>query len=144
MERCHEMSQCTPIIAEVTAATEHHTYQGTVARETEIETVAEVANYSIIIREIGQDRLFHLARRMEQPPRRPLVEVGEQHSRLPAAQVDVGGFPPHGVQQANFVPVFGKRGKLDARAVRGQAADDPILPHLDEWTATGPRATHKR
>ena len=29
MERCHEMSQCTPTIAQVTAATEHQTYQGT-------------------------------------------------------------------------------------------------------------------
>jgi hypothetical protein len=30
IERCHEISQCTPIMAEVTAATEHQTYQGTV------------------------------------------------------------------------------------------------------------------
>src|SRR5689334_21134117 len=29
MERCHEISQCTPVIAQVTAATAHHTYQGT-------------------------------------------------------------------------------------------------------------------
>ena len=28
MERCHEMSQCVPTMAEVTARTEHHTYQG--------------------------------------------------------------------------------------------------------------------
>ena len=29
IERCHEMSQCTPIMAHVTAATAHQTYQGT-------------------------------------------------------------------------------------------------------------------
>ena len=31
MERCQEMSQCMPTIAQVTAATEHHTYQGAVS-----------------------------------------------------------------------------------------------------------------
>src|SRR5580658_9002610 len=30
MERCHEISQCAPTIAEVTARTEHQIYHGTV------------------------------------------------------------------------------------------------------------------
>src|SRR5580698_4469074 len=30
MERCQEISQCAPTIAEVTASTEHQMYQGTV------------------------------------------------------------------------------------------------------------------
>ena len=31
IERCQEMSQCTPTMANVTAATEHQTYQGAVS-----------------------------------------------------------------------------------------------------------------
>ena len=34
MERCQEISQCTPVMAQVTAATAHQTYQGI---ETEME-----------------------------------------------------------------------------------------------------------
>jgi len=29
MERCQEISQCTPVMAQVTAATAHQTYHGT-------------------------------------------------------------------------------------------------------------------
>src|SRR5262249_17209105 len=29
IDRCQEISQCTPTMANVTAATEHHTYHGT-------------------------------------------------------------------------------------------------------------------
>ena len=32
MERCQEISQCVPTMAEVTAMTEHHTYQGIAGR----------------------------------------------------------------------------------------------------------------
>src|SRR5215471_3219720 len=44
MERCQEMSQCTPVMAQVTAATAHQTYQGTadvVVSRTGTETVAD-------------------------------------------------------------------------------------------------------
>src|SRR5215472_7314157 len=50
MERCQEMSQCTPIMAEVTAPTEHQTYHGTVDSRGAKET--EVANTLIVIRAI--------------------------------------------------------------------------------------------
>src|SRR5215813_5537476 len=50
MERCQEMSQCTPIMAEVTAPTEHQTYHGTVDSRGANET--EVANSLIVIRAI--------------------------------------------------------------------------------------------
>src|SRR5690242_2980868 len=42
MERCQEMSQCTPAMAQVTAATEHHTYQGVVTRSSGTETAIVV------------------------------------------------------------------------------------------------------
>ena len=42
MERCHDMSQCVPTMAEVTATTAHHTYQG-IAERTDPGSGAEAA-----------------------------------------------------------------------------------------------------
>ena len=54
IERCHEISQCTPIMAEVTAATEHHTYQGMACERGATELT--VANYLIIV--LGASRFL--------------------------------------------------------------------------------------
>jgi|SRR5947209_6398292 len=44
--------------------------------------------------------LLHFAPSLEQPAARPLLKIGQKDSRLNAAQVDVGRFPTHGMQQA--------------------------------------------
>jgi len=44
MERCQEISQCVPTIAEVTAITEHQTYQG-IAERLDAEKVAVAARF---------------------------------------------------------------------------------------------------
>ena len=41
MERCQEISQCVPTIAEVTAMTEHQTYQGIAAADAALVLSAE-------------------------------------------------------------------------------------------------------
>ena len=41
MERCQEISQCVPTIAEVTAITEHQTYQGIAAADAALVRSAE-------------------------------------------------------------------------------------------------------
>ena len=44
---------------------------------------------------------------------------------LARAQVYVGGFEAHGVQQASFVTLLGHGGELDARTIGREAADEP-------------------
>jgi len=46
MERCQEISQCVPTIAEVTAITEHQTYQG-IAERLDAEKVAVAARFCL-------------------------------------------------------------------------------------------------
>jgi len=51
MERCHEISQWAPIIADVTARTEHQMYQGTVVERVRVRTGAatvELISYPMV------------------------------------------------------------------------------------------------
>ena len=52
------------------------------------------------------------------------------------AKMDVGGFPSHGVEQAEFGVGGTQGGKLDAGAVGGEAAHDPASAQLDEGIGT--------
>jgi len=44
MERCQEISQCTPVMAQVTAATPHQTYQGIEMESDRADSDAEADN----------------------------------------------------------------------------------------------------
>jgi hypothetical protein len=44
IERCQEISHCPPTMADVTARTEHHTYQGTLVERIGADIVAMLSN----------------------------------------------------------------------------------------------------
>src|SRR5579864_4074315 len=48
-------------------------------------------------------------------------------NRVGRAEMDVGGLPAHGIEQAFLVAARGERSKLDARAVRREAAQQPAV-----------------
>ena len=52
------------------------------------------------------------------------------------AEMDVGGFPSHGVEQTQFGIGATQGGEFDAGAVRAEAADDPASAQLDERIGT--------
>ena len=53
-----------------------------------------------------------------------------------SAEMDVGGFPSHGVQEAEFGVGGAQGGEFDAGAVGTEAADDPASAQLDEGIGT--------
>jgi len=69
------------------------------------------------------------------------VEMAEdEFARGWSAEVDVGGFPSHGVEQAEFGIGSTQGSEFDAGAVRTETASDPASAQLDEriGTANGP------
>ena len=55
-----------------------------------------------------------------------------------SAEVNVGGFPPHGMQETKFGDGRSQGREFDAGAIRGEATNDPAAAQLDK----GIRATH--
>ena len=86
---------------------------------------------------IGADGLEHGFGGVVQPLRFLLVEMAEdEFAGGWSAEMDVGGFPSHGVEQAKF-GVGGAQGcEFDAGAVRAEAANDPASAQLDERIGT--------
>ena len=56
----------------------------------------------------------------------------DERKSLRGAEVHVGGFPTHVVQEADFVAIDGERSEFDAGTIRGQAADHPTFVKADE------------
>ena len=60
----------------------------------------------------------------------------DQFARSWSTEMNVGGFPPHGVQKTEFSIGSTQRSQLNAGAVRCEAANDPASPKLDERIGT--------
>ncbi len=83
------------------------------------------------------DGLEHLFGGLVQPLWFLFVDVAED--RLASgwrAQVDVGGFVSHGIEETKFVIGGAQGGEQDAGAVGGEAADNPAAAELDEMIGT--------
>ena len=59
----------------------------------------------------------------DEPAAAFLFQVGGEGRGFDAAQVNVGGLETHGVEESELVALTGKVRELDARAVRGEAAE---------------------
>src|SRR5581483_12425614 len=57
-----------------------------------------------------------------------------------APHMDVGCFPPHGVEKAHFYALRLHLAQFDARAVWTKAAHDPASSQLQVWIRTADRA----
>src|SRR5580692_2976280 len=60
----------------------------------------------------------------------------DDFARGAGAEVDVGGLPSHGVEQAKFLTLRFQINEFDARAVRAEAAHDPASAKLHEGVET--------
>jgi len=72
-----------------------------------------------------------------QPPLFLFIEMTEDRfARGWRAEMDVGGFPSHGVKQAKFSVGAEQGSQFDAGAERTEAANDPAAAQLDERIGT--------
>jgi hypothetical protein len=60
-----------------------------------------------VIFKIGQYGVFHAAGSLEKPAAGAAPEIRPKNPCFLAAQMNIGGFESHAVQQVNFIPLFG-------------------------------------
>src|SRR5580704_16858087 len=86
---------------------------------------------------IRTDRLEHGFGGVVQPLSFLFVDMAEyEFAGRRGAEMDVGGFPSHGVEQAEFGVGGAQGGEFDAGAERTQAAHDPATAQLEEGIGT--------
>src|SRR5580693_10170865 len=90
---------------------------------------------------IGADGLEHGFGGVVKPLALLLVEMAEdEFAGGWGAEMDVGGFASHDVEQAQFGVGGAQGSEFDAGAVRAEAADDPAPAQLDEGIGTSDSA----
>ena len=86
---------------------------------------------------VGTDGLKHGFGGAMQPLPFLRVDVAEdQFASRGSTEMNVGGFPSHGLEQVKFGTRGGQGSEFDARAVGGDAADDPASAQLDKMVGT--------
>lgn len=60
-------------------------------------------------------------------------------NRFLTAEMHVGGFPPHEIQETIFVSFLRQVVNWNPVAVRGKAAPDPRSPHMNQWIVAANR-----
>ena len=86
---------------------------------------------------VGADRLQHGFSSLVKPLSFLFLEMAEDgFAGGEGAEMDVGGFPSHGVQKAELGPGGAQRSQFDAGTVRAETTDDPASAQLDERIGT--------